>query len=621
VHLLGSVSQGTGADVPIEHRIAVSHYSRDLALETSQAAHSLELHALAHKLLVKHGCTAAPDGRVAAALRRVLEATGRINTGAGLDELLEAFTRHTIEITGAERACVVLVERENELRVRVAQGASDEASTLEVEDLSHTVIQRVMDSAEPLLLHDVFDDQELMGRPSITSMSLRSILCVPMLRGGTLYGVMYADSSSAAGSFDQVDLEVLSLFAEQAAASLETHRLVADLQNSMDELKAMQERLVKGERLRTIGELSSGVAHEFNNLLTSILARVQLIGLNQVDSELRRDLGTIEKACLDAAEVVRRLQTYAKQQRQGDFKPVDLCDICKDSMEFLRPLWATRRRHGRPPIHVELRSEPGLMARGNATELREVVTNLVKNALDALAGDGGTITITAARGAEDALVLRVQDDGPGIPDEIRPRVFDPFYTTKGERGTGLGLGLCQQIVERHGGDIRLDSTPAAGTSVTVALPACDEESLSQEHGEQAAHADRRMSVLVVDDDENVLGPLCRYLEREGFQVHGARNGSAALELVHSEHPDIVISDVGMPVMDGLEMCRALAQRAPKLPVVLMSGWADSADPPRARQAGAAALLSKPFALSEVRQLIEDVRARGVREDPARTGNA
>jgi len=288
--------EGAGADtapthlaLPDEHRRACRHHGMILRAAAVSADGHVNPHALAHRLLVHHGCTAAPDSRVASALRRVLAATGRMNAGAGLDDLLQRMTQDTIDITGAERACLVLVHADDDFEMRTATTAAMGDDDVAVADLSQTVIQRVIDSRTPLLLHDVFDDEELMGRPSITSLSLRSILCVPMLRGDTLYGVLYADSASAAGSFDRVDQEVLALFAEQAASALETHRLVADVQNSMSELKAMQERLVRGERLRTMGELSSGVAHEFNNLLTSILARVQLISLNNVGHELQGD--------------------------------------------------------------------------------------------------------------------------------------------------------------------------------------------------------------------------------------------------------------------------------------------------------------------------------------------
>ena len=584
----------SGYPLPQEHRRAHAAHAASLGdTNTGTYLRARDSHALAHRLLLRHGYSAAPDGRISSALRRVLAATGRMNAGAGLDDLLQGMTEDTIEITGAERACVVLIDPNSAQQMRVEKGTSSENLGVEVEDLSQTVIQRVIDAREPLLLHDVFDDQELMGRPSITSLSLRSILCVPMLRGETLFGVLYADSASAAGSFDHVDQEVLSLFAEQAAAALETHRLVADVQNSMAELKAMQERLVRGERLRTMGELSSGVAHEFNNLLTSILARVQLISLEPVGAELKHDLDLIEKACLDAAEVVRRLQSFTRREREEDFTRVDLKEVCNDAVEFLRPLWSTRRRHGRAPVTVKVRTDEHLPVQGNATELREVVTNLLKNSLDALA-DGGHIDIEA-RAIPGGITLRFEDNGPGIPDDVQARVFDPFFTTKGERGTGLGLCLSQQIIERHGGEMALWSEQGKGTRFTIELP------LAESAGSRAATQPQAqpLRVLVVDDDENVRVPLCRFLKRSGYETESAATGEDALEVARGMHPDVIISDVAMPGMNGIDLCEQLKKESPDVPVILMSGWTSGTDPSRARRAGAVALLKKPFALQQV----------------------
>jgi len=539
-----------------------------------------------------------------------------MNAGAGLDDLLQGMTQDTSDITGAERACLVLVHADDDFEMRTATTAAADDAGVEVADLSQTVIQRVIDSRTPLLLHDVFDDEELMGRPSITSLSLRSILCVPMLRGDTLYGVLYADSASAAGSFDRVDQEVLSLFAEQAASALETHRLVADVQNSMAELKAMQERLVRGERLRTMGELSSGVAHEFNNLLTSILARVQLISLNNVGHELRHDLDLIEKACLDAAAVVRRLQSFTRKQRQEHFERVDFAELCNDAVEFLRPLWSTRRRHGRPPIHVSVQLEDGLFVEGNATELREVITNLLKNALDAQA-DGGEIRISAVQ-ADGLVQVQLEDDGPGIAEEIQARVFDPFFTTKGERGTGLGLCLSQQIVERHGGEIALHSRLGEGTRFSIELPAADGIARSPSTASEALESlQPAVRVLVVDDDENVRNPLCRFLEKSGYDVTSATDGVEGQARAEAEHPDVVISDVAMPNVDGLELCRRLRRSDADVPIVLMSGWSSGVDPARARRAGATALLAKPFALQQVAELLGTIAEAAHRERDTR----
>ncbi|MHC5012619.1 MAG: ATP-binding protein, partial [Planctomycetota bacterium] len=542
-----------------------------------EAADADSLHATAHRALLRHGNTSAPDQRLASALRRVLEVSAQMRSEGGLESLLESMTRHTIEITGAQRACVVLLEEDSGLQIRVSTSASDQQQRVDIRDLSHTVIRRVIVSKKPLLLHDIFDDEELMGRPSIANLSLRSILCVPMLRGGNLYGVMYADSTSAAAAFDRVDLEVLSLFAEQGAAALETSRLVEDVQSSYAELKSVQDRLVRGERLRVIGELSSGVAHEFNNLLTAILARIQMMSLNYLSPDLRKDLDLIEKAALDAAEVVRRLQTFSRQQRQADFTTLDMSEVCADAVDLLRPLWRGRRRGPRGPINVQIRTEPGLYVRGDPTELREVLTNVIKNAVDAV-GKSGRITVSAAR-RQGLIRIRIEDDGPGISQENLTKVFDPFFTTKGERGTGLGLCLSQQIVERHGGSIRVDSEPGRGTTITFTLRATERPSpVGEGATEPEAPAADALKVVVVDDDAEVLRPLCSYLEKSGYEVISAADGAEGLQVTKAHEPDVVLTDIGMPGMDGIELCRQIQEMNPRVPIVLMSGWASDVDP-------------------------------------------
>ena len=350
---------------------------------------------------------------------------------------------------------------------------------------------------------------------------------------------------------------------------------------------------------------------KFNNLLTSILARVQLLNLNYLAPDLKKDLHLIEKACLDAAEVVRRLQSFSKQQRQGTFRIVDLSEVCQDAVEFLRPLWSTRRRRGRPPILVRLEADAPQVVRGDPTELREVLTNLVKNALDAL-DQGGTIVVRSAR--EDGQVrVTVTDDGPGIPEEILSRVCDPFFTTKGERGTGLGLCLSQQIIERHNGSFEVESTYGHGARVLITIPSADDASSPLpliEHPAVVRNlADDATRVLVVDDDDNVRDPLCEYLQRAGFAVTSAASGQEGLDAAAQSPPEVVISDIGMPGMDGLELCRELRRRTPEVPVILMSGWATGVNPADARRAGAGALLAKPFAMNQVTELLNRVLER------------
>lgn len=565
-----------------------------------------ELHASAHRRLLDAGRAPEQDSRRADALHQVLAVTAQMEAGVSLDALLHTITRNAVQITSAQRACVVLVDAQDGLQMRVASSVTPLGQELKTHELSNTVLRRVLANRKPLLMHDAFGDEELLGRPSVTALSLRSILCVPMLRNGEMYGVMYADSASAAGSFDQVDLEVLSLFAEQAAAAIATNRMVTKLQTAYADLRNMQDRLVRSERLRVIGEVSSGVAHEFNNLLTAILARVQLMSLTADEPEQRQHLGLIEKATLDAAGVVKRLQSFSREQRTSKFQQLLLGELCNDAVEFLRPLWSTRRRHGRPSIHVRLSCPPGLHVRGNPTELREVLTNLLKNAVEALNEKGGVIQVTGHADAEWAEV-RVQDDGPGIAPDVLPNLFSPFFTTKGEGGTGLGLCLSQRIAEQHGGELHLTSSPGRGTVASLRVPLLPPPASGRTRGAGAGVSDtatpRELRVLIVDDDADVLRPLCAYLERSGYNVSAAQDGREALQVIPTQVPDVLLSDIGMPNMDGLELCRQARALRPDLPVVLMSGWASEVDPATAQAVGAKALLAKPFAMQQVTDLL------------------
>ncbi len=609
---IGIQHAGTRTGLSDEVRLAAQDLSAASGLPLPRKLGLLDLHAVAHKALVDQGSTVVPDQRLALALRRVLEASAAMRSGGGLKQLLDGLTGHMTEIMGAQRACVVLVDESQSLALGASSWAASAGEQVSLSDLSHTVIEKVRSTRRPVNLSPASDGldsssvqglspNELAGAHSI--MLLRqSILCVPMLRNDVMYGVLYVDTDRAI-AFDRIDLEVLSLFAEQAAAALESTRLLENIQASFLELKTLQDRLVRGERLRVIGEISSGVAHEFNNLLTSILARVQMMSLGSLAGQAQADLALIERAALDAAEVVRRLQTFSRNQRQHDFRVLNMEDVCRDAIDLLRPLWRGGRGGSEQTAVVQLRCETQLQVRGDPTELREVMTNLLKNALEAIEV-GGRIGVTAARRGGRVQVT-VRDNGCGIAVQLRERVFDPFFTTKGERGTGLGLCLCQQIVEKHGGRISLACPPGKGTVVTFSLPAAQRATAGRGDDVPAPRKDRPGSgtVLVVDDDASVLDPVCSYLERRNFRVIRATSGEEALRIARAERPDVVLSDVGMPGMSGIELCSQLRALHPNLPVVLMSGWASDVDPNRALAAGAAEVLAKPFPMERASQLL------------------
>ncbi len=293
-----------------------------------------------------------------------------------------------------------------------------------------------------------------MARPSVASLSLRSVLCASprSRRLDSTESCTRTAVAARAPSIEPTLRSSLCLRSRRPGRSRPLDFLPTFSARTRSCAQPRSDWFVARD-FRVMGELAGGVAHEFNNLLTAILARLQLLSLEPLSpSAFQREISMIQKAALDAAEVVRRLQSFSRTQRQTDFQRIELGEICADVVEFLRPLWTGRRLAGRAAISVHLRTTRGQVVLGDPTELREVVTNLLKNALEAIEG-GGTIVISETQVRADHVSLTVEDDGAGISADARAKLFTPFFTTKGERGTGLGLCLAQQIVERHGGEI------------------------------------------------------------------------------------------------------------------------------------------------------------------------
>ncbi len=573
----------------------------------------MSFHELAHRALVRFPPVSAADSRHALAIQRALDAFQQLRFGGASDELFSAITRHIIEITGAQRACVIVIGESGELAVKAGCWASFPDKPILLSELSQTVVRKVRERPQALRWSPVpvtddtdpvqgLSEAELRGAASIR-LSRQSILCVPMLRRGTLYGMLYADNHDTALAFTKFDREVLTLFAEQVAATVEAQQLLDRTQESLAQVRTLQERLLSGERLRIMGEISSGVAHEFNNLLTAILARLQILSLQTLPEEARSEMALIEKAANDAAEVVRRLQSFSRRQRQVDFARVELSGICQDALEMLAPLWR-EGLGGRASVEVRMRCAPHVVVRGAPTELRELATNLLKNAIEAVVA-GGVVTVeTQLRGGE--AVLLVRDNGPGVPLELRERVFEEFFTTKGDAGTGLGLCLSRQIAERHGGTIEIQEGRPRGTTICVRLPAATATATQGESTAAvlpATGSSERLRVLVVDDEPDVLSSIMRYLQRLGHEIRGASSAEEALQILASWKPHVVLSDVGMPGMDGLELCAMIGEGPNPIPVVLMSGLADDlAD--RAKNAGVYELVAKPPRMAELNELLQ-----------------
>jgi signal transduction histidine kinase len=260
----------------------------------------------------------------------------------------------------------------------------------------------------------------------------------------------------------------IALVAENARLYREAQAQAAASLRQADELRTMQRRLIQGETLRALGELAGGAAHHLNNLLTIVVGRIQLLRRMVDEERLARSLEIVERAAQDGAEVVRRLQQFAGMRRTAEPHEVDLDQIVTDVLELTRGRWQDPARAPGTEIIVESRMAPLPPLPGDAAALREMLTNLVLNAVDALPR-GGRLTVEAAS-IDDQVLVSVSDTGVGMSEEVRQRAHEPFFTTKGVKATGLGLSVAFGIARRHGGELTVQSEEGLGTTIRVTLP-------------------------------------------------------------------------------------------------------------------------------------------------------
>ena len=389
---------------------------------------------------------------------------------------------------------------------------------------------------------------------------------------------------------------------------------VLGIAHDITEQKQERERAARADKLRALGQLASGVAHDFNNSLAAILGRAQLILRRVHDEELIRSLGIIVTAGQDAAATVRRIQTFARKSVATELELLEVGNLLRDAIEITRTRWQNEALAAGVNVQVVLDAEGESFTLGNASELREVFVNLIVNAVDAMPR-GGSLRICCKSG-RDRIQLSFADTGTGMKEEIRERIFEPFYTTKGVHGTGLGLAVSYGIVERHLGTITVESQQGKGTTFHIDLPLADQHPAAARKFELTSSTASR-SILVIDDEEFVRETLAEMLADLNHHVQTADGGRAALAKIAKEHFDVVFTDLAMPDMDGWETARAIRGQQPDLPVVLVTGYGASARPPSNEEDLVAAVIGKPFDFNQVTATLAGVcnRASEVTEEP------
>ena len=378
------------------------------------------------------------------------------------------------------------------------------------------------------------------------------------------------------------------------------------LEATLTRLHATQTQVVKQERLGALGVMASGIAHDFNNSLTTILGYGELLLEHPTRTEYLRK---VMMAGQDARQTVRRLREFYKTERQDEpLAAVNLNALVEHAVSLTMPRWSNQAlAEGiRIVVKTEL-SEVPLIA-GNPAELREVLANLIFNAVDALP-KGGTIRLRT-RVEEDNAVLVVSDNGVGMDEHTSQRCLEPFFSTKGEGGTGLGLSVVHGIVTRHGGTMEIESAPGCGTSFTLSFPATELGVAFQPPAEAPA-LERSLRILVVDDQPIICELIAELLRSDGHIVDTEGGGGAALERCRKHDYDLVVTDLAMPGMNGEQLADVMKQLRSTTPVILLTGFGDLFDIADDCTPSIDLVVTKPATLSDLRQAIFAVMTRDV----------
>lgn len=400
-------------------------------------------------------------------------------------------------------------------------------------------------------------------------------------------------------------------------------RLSEGVQNAYDELRRTQQSVVQHERLRALGEMSSGVAHDINNALSPVVAYSELLLTTQPDLPefVRKHLQTINQAGMDIANIVSRMREfYRAHSETQELTQASVSHIVKEVIELTRPRWRDLSQRQAVSIQIEHQIEPDLpLLVCEPTDLREALTNLIFNAVDALP-QGGLITLVArslsASTAKDKAVsekqiqIEVRDNGVGMDEKTRRHCMEPFFSTKAKRGgTGLGLAMVYGMMQRHGGNIQIESTPGCGTSIRLTFPIRENTVAASQAGAAAQSPESRpLRILCIDDEAQVQELLKTCLTTLHHQVTTASNGKQGVEMFRAALRDkkpfqTVITDLGMPDMDGRQVAKAIKAESPGTPVIMMTGWGKIMKADGEAVPEADAVLSKPPRIKELSNLL------------------
>ncbi|HEU5135361.1 MAG TPA: PAS domain S-box protein [Steroidobacteraceae bacterium] len=445
----------------------------------------------------------------------------------------------------------------------------------------------------------------------LASAGMRSLVIAPLLVESQVFGVLVT-ARTTVDAFSSGECEFLRQAMEHAALASHQAQLYTALQQAYDDLRTSQQQIMQQERLRALGQMASGIAHDINNAISPVALYTEALLEREpsLTARGRSQLEIIQRAVDDIAQTVARMgEFYRQREPQLTLIPVDLNKLVGHVVDLTRARWSDMAQQRGAAIEMRMDLEPDLPhVSAVESQIRDAMVNLIFNGVDAMP-DGGQLTIrtSLASGSQEQIVLlEVQDEGVGMDEDTRRRCLEPFFTTKGMRGTGLGLAMVYGVAQRHGASLEIESELGKGTLVRMTFAVAPPSSTVASGIQRAPAGPTR--ILIIDDDPLLLKSLRDTLEVDGHEVITANGGRAGIEAFVEAHAEgrpfpVVITDLGMPHVDGRKVAATVKASVPATLVVMLTGWGRRLVTEGDVPPGVDHVLSKPPKLLELRAVL------------------
>ena len=549
-----------------------------------------------------------------------------------LQRLEDYIVEQAVDLLGGDDGSLMLYDEDsNTLKVHAACAPESAKASRARGSRNKGLAEDVAKGGSPVvLMGDLHQDSRFPTGG--TRDDVKAAVSAPLRINDDVLGVLNVNIVQRDAGFTQADADFLGTLANNAAVAIQNARLYRQLGAAYDDLKRVQdqlsalfegasdtiltgdpdvrdigrrekleERLRRTERMRLVGLLSSGMAHQFNNLFGGILGIAQLLLREAKDERLARMLKMIEESSAAGAETVQKMHEFAQVAGDPGFESLDIKQALERAVQLVK---------AHPPsgtdaasIHVQIAHEDDrpMRVRGNPADLTDVFRYIFENAFEACA-DRGTILVQTKR-ADGGACVQIEDDGRGMSEDTLTNAFQPFFSTKGSAGVGVGLSVAYGIVHRHRGDITIDSRERESTVVHVTIPLAElpEQTPSRHLSAHAKGSHAR--VLAVDDERIIREVLCQMLGKAGHEVVPAASGKEAVEQLRKQDFDIVFTDYDMPAMSGERLADKAKSIQPSVVVVLITGWGSTIDEDEIQRSAVDFVLSKPFRETAIKAVV------------------